>query len=414
MRNIIIYHLLFSVVLLLVACGGGDDAGGNNPSSGSEYLNVNNVEAAGDQTSVILNIEASQNCEWSITWNESWIRSVSPAKGRGKGSATITCDVNPSSSTSRKAILTVSNANSSIVRTVTLTQAANAESITLSISELNFSYTEETRQITLTSNTHWTVTGKEDWLTINPMEGDNTTGISITTKENATENVREALLTFTGTGGASAKLKITQSPVEPTLTVSPTTINAEATGKSYELTLESNIAWTAQSNQNWAKLDVTSGKAHENQKVIVTLDDNTTSEIRNAEIMFTYSTKQATVSITQAVGTKPSVMNVQVQQVSGTTATITFSYTSLSVVTEYGLCYSDQPNPSAENGTLVSAKGTEKEGTVTLTLTGLAVTTTYYVRAYATNVLGTTYSNSVEFQTEKPIPSGGDNVTPDV
>ena len=79
---------LFTCTLLLLACGGGDDAGGGGtPTGGSEYLNVSNVDIPGGNTTATLNIQASQNCEWVISWNDSWIRSVSPTKGRGTRNA---------------------------------------------------------------------------------------------------------------------------------------------------------------------------------------------------------------------------------------------------------------------------------------------------------------------------------------
>ena len=49
-------------------------------------------------------------------------------------------------------------------------------------------------------------------------------------------------------------------------------------------------------------------------------------------------------------------------------------------------------------------------------LTGLAPVTTYYVRSYATNDVGTGYSNTVWMTTEpgdKVEPGEGDNPTPE-
>ena len=67
-------------------------------------------------------------------------------------------------------------------------------------------------------------------------------------------------------------------------------------------------------------------------------------------------------------------------------------------VTEYGHVWSTTANPTiAHNKTTHGA--TTTLGSYTSTLTGLSPTTTYHVRAYATNLHGTTYGDDVTFQT---------------
>lgn len=67
-----------------------------------------------------------------------------------------------------------------------------------------------------------------------------------------------------------------------------------------------------------------------------------------------------------------------------------------SAITERGVVYATTSNPTTSN-TKVTASGTT--GTFDSTLTGLAASTTYYVRAYATNSVGTTYGSDVSFTT---------------
>jgi hypothetical protein len=67
-----------------------------------------------------------------------------------------------------------------------------------------------------------------------------------------------------------------------------------------------------------------------------------------------------------------------------------------SVVTNRGVCYSASQNPTISNNVINSGSGL---GAFTTNLTGLNVSTTYYVRAYATNSLGTAYGNQVNFFT---------------
>ena len=65
-------------------------------------------------------------------------------------------------------------------------------------------------------------------------------------------------------------------------------------------------------------------------------------------------------------------------------------------VTERGICYSTSQNPTIANSKVVSGSGT---GSFTANITGLTAGTTYYVRAYATNSVGTAYGSQVSFTT---------------
>ncbi|MDD4386080.1 MAG: FISUMP domain-containing protein [Bacteroidales bacterium] len=67
-----------------------------------------------------------------------------------------------------------------------------------------------------------------------------------------------------------------------------------------------------------------------------------------------------------------------------------------SPVTSRGICWSTSANPTTANSSVASGSGT---GSFTASMTGLSSSTTYYVRAYATNSVGTTYGNQVSFTT---------------
>jgi uncharacterized protein (TIGR02145 family) len=66
------------------------------------------------------------------------------------------------------------------------------------------------------------------------------------------------------------------------------------------------------------------------------------------------------------------------------------------LITQRGICYSTSPSPTTANTTIISGSGT---GTFTSNLADLTASTTYYVRAYATNSAGTAYGNEVSFTT---------------
>ncbi|RLD65865.1 MAG: hypothetical protein DRI98_14250, partial [Bacteroidetes bacterium] len=65
-------------------------------------------------------------------------------------------------------------------------------------------------------------------------------------------------------------------------------------------------------------------------------------------------------------------------------------------ILEKGICWSTSPNPTTDDNTTDDGTGIE---TFTSTLTSLQANTTYNVRAYATNSIGTSYGDEVSFTT---------------
>jgi len=70
-------------------------------------------------------------------------------------------------------------------------------------------------------------------------------------------------------------------------------------------------------------------------------------------------------------------------------------------ITARGVCWSTSQNPTVSLSTKTS-NGTGA-GSFTSSLTELSSSTTYYVRAYATNIFGTSYGNEVSFTTNTPV-----------
>jgi uncharacterized protein (TIGR02145 family) len=69
-------------------------------------------------------------------------------------------------------------------------------------------------------------------------------------------------------------------------------------------------------------------------------------------------------------------------------------------VTARGVCWSTNQNPTIDNSKTSNDIGT---GSFTSNLTGLTANTIYYVRAYATNSMGTAYGNQVTFKTTTDV-----------
>jgi uncharacterized protein (TIGR02145 family) len=70
-------------------------------------------------------------------------------------------------------------------------------------------------------------------------------------------------------------------------------------------------------------------------------------------------------------------------------------------VTARGICWSLTPNPTTADHPINAGSG---PGVFTTSITGLTASTTYHVRAWATNSVGTSYGNNISFTTANPPP----------
>lgn len=69
-------------------------------------------------------------------------------------------------------------------------------------------------------------------------------------------------------------------------------------------------------------------------------------------------------------------------------------------ITSKGICWNTSPNPTISHSNTVEETGS---ASFTSNLTGLSIRTTYYVRAYATNSVGTAYGQEVSFSTDSSL-----------
>lgn len=99
-----------------------------------------------------------------------------------------------------------------------------------------------------------------------------------------------------------------------------------------------------------------------------------------------------------AITGPPAVTTTSASSISTTTATSGGNVTTANgfSVTARGVCWSSSPGPTTSSSHTTDGTGT---GSFTSSITGLALNTTYYYRAYATNSAGTSYGSELSFTT---------------
>ncbi len=107
-----------------------------------------------------------------------------------------------------------------------------------------------------------------------------------------------------------------------------------------------------------------------------------------------------TFTLTEA-SPSPAVVSTQtVTDLASTTVTANGNLTSLGLpnATDYGHCWSISPNPTISDSKTSKGNATVT-GAFTSELSGLTPGTTYYLKSYATNEMGTSYGQEVTFTT---------------
>ena len=131
---------------------------------------------------------------------------------------------------------------------------------------------------------------------------------------------------------------------------------------------------------------------------ITGLSANTTYYVRAYATNAAGTAYGALQSFKTTVGDLPAVTTATASNVTDTSATCGGDVTaagSTSVIAR-GVCWSSSPSPTISNSHTSDGEGT---GSFTSSITGLALNTTYYVRAYATNAAGTSYGEQQTFRT---------------
>ncbi|MEQ9280064.1 MAG: BACON domain-containing protein, partial [Balneola sp.] len=108
----------------------------------------------------------NSNTTWSVSDNQSWI-SVSGADNNGNDSqVNVTVTSNSSTTSSRSGTVTISGGG--LTRTVSISQGRADPPTTLSVSPTSLSFDADggTKSFEVNSNTTWSVSDNQSWISV--------------------------------------------------------------------------------------------------------------------------------------------------------------------------------------------------------------------------------------------------------
>lgn len=220
----------------------------------------------------------------------------------------------------------------------------------------------------------------------------------------------------TGSGLTLGSVNSSATPPEPeppTVTTQSVTSIGEttATGNGTVVSdgnstiTERGVCWNTSTNPTTANSKATSaGTTGAYTASMTSLTHSTLYYVRAYAINAEGTSYGDNVTFTTATPpTAPTVTTGSVTDIGTTTATGNGNVTNDggATITERGVCWNTAPSPTTSNSKATSAGTT---GSFSASMTGLNDDTTYYVRAYAINSVGTSYGSQVDFTTDEIPP----------
>ena len=258
----------------------------------------------------------------------------------------------------------------------------------------------------------WNIAADKPWITANPITGNTTVGMSTVSISIDRSQLGKTIYTGTvvvSSNGGSATINVTVNVIGPLLYVTPDTLDFGIAESEKTLHISNigvgSLTYNAVASQTWITLQNASGTITTEIKLIQVLINRAGLSPGNytGSVIVNSNGSNITIPVLMQVIAQvaPEVINGIVSNLNYNSAQISGNITFLgsSAVTQHGHCWSISPMPTLANSktSLGSAPVT---GNFSSNLTGLSPLTTYYVRAYATNSVGTAYSDEITLITD--------------
>lgn len=219
--------------------------------------------------------------------------------------------------------------------------------------------------------------------------------------------------------GVVSPVQVTLSPADASLTMSPSVLDFGSKESQMQLKISTtasgaSVSYRLTASNGWISLSKTSGtvSGHDYVTVVVSREGLSPASY-DGNVYVHVEGKEFSVPVKMVVAAAgvPSVTMESVSEVTSSSAVVSGTIKSLgdSKVSQHGFCWSAEnssPGLSDESNQLGDASDVKS---FSAKLSGLKPATKYYVRAYAVNTYGTSYSDQVKTFTTSASGNGGGN-----
>lgn len=259
----------------------------------------------------------------------------------------------------------------------------------------------------------WQLSEDASWLSCNPTSGTTQVGekssIVVNVDREGLERGNYAQTIAVSSNGGSGIINVSMSVQGLMISLSPEELDFGSTTTSMELSITNNgsgnISYTLTSSNDWIKLSRNTGTFTKTENITVSVDRTSLSEgDHSGNLTLTIGEDKVNIPVRMNIPSKekPTVAMQIVDNITYSSATFKGAIASIgsAKVTKHGFCWSTSEEPTVASTGICNLGDSEKAKDFTYNAASLEPSTTYYVRAYAENAEGISYSNQMKFQTK--------------
>lgn len=254
-----------------------------------------------DSNGGIYNIKVDSNTKWKTTNTHDWINVE-----EDDNSCTISVPMNNSlDSRSGEILFNKINTGGEIIgKSVTLQVNQKGKTLSLDNEILQFGPGSSTQSLNIESDARWTLTAVNDWIHLSMSEGFGNNTVSVSVDENNTTSNRLGSLKLECLGKT---FEITIIQESTYVNTSSTSIEIPSVGGSANVTLTSNVEWTATSSETWLTVTPQSGNGETTLELSALYNETTitrtavvTISSKAGDIKINVSQEAPSVSVSQS------------------------------------------------------------------------------------------------------------------
>ena len=257
----------------------------------------------------------------------------------------------------------------------------------------------------------WSISEDISWLTASPMSGtikSDKESVVFTASRDGLENGSHTKSLVITSNGGSETLVATLEVDVLNLTVTPSELDFGTVESTLQLTLKNtgtgSVRYTVRSENSWCAPNKNNGTVSDTDylNIVVSRSDLAAGKY-NTTVFISTNGGELSIPVKMEVVERqmPTVTLESVEEITYNSATAKGTLLSVGsdAVTRYGVCYSTSDSPTVSDKVL-NMGDSKKAQSFQSVLTGLQSETTYYVRAFAENPVGLSYSErTVRFTT---------------
>ena len=283
---------------------------------GKPYLATSKDSMGTTANGVSDTITVESNVDYTITSSQEWCK-VKPVKSEA-GVKKINVDIEPNATTSeRTAVITFKNSEFDITKEIAVSQEKFEPYIEVSDTNIAMAVEGGSKSITLEANINWSATCDAGWVSLSSVNGNQgTSTVTVTIDNNAGIVERDTKIVISNSEyNITKEITVSQAKFEPSIEVSDNSIEMPVAGGSKELTFESNINWNATCDASWVRLSRVNGESG-TYTITATIENNTGTNARNANIVITNSKYNITKEMTVAQSAFDAILDISSTSIS--------------------------------------------------------------------------------------------------